>query len=162
MKYLPINNYHVYRNTRVSPQSLVMFTNKNFLPRVYVQVSHHQVLRRFLRNILKWSWCTEQVPADLINTVKRALYVDVKQIYVYCSSGKLLVKSFLLNIRYCFIFTCVSTHGATRKTKMHPHACLHGPHFLIAWNIQVLCNLLWNNQLCYSHARNFSSCLSRF
>ena len=35
----------------------------------------------------------------------------------------------------------MSTHGAMRNLQCIPVMCLLGPHFLVAWNIHVLCNL---------------------
>ena len=33
-------------------------------------------------------------------------------------------------------------HGATGKLQCIPVTCLRGPHFLMAWNIRIKCNLL--------------------
>ena len=42
-----------------------------------------------------------------------------------------------------FIVTCMSTCGATRNLQCIPVMGLHVPCFLMAWNINVLCNLLY-------------------
>ena len=43
-----------------------------------------------------------------------------------------------LEIRYR---SHVSMCGATRNSHCIPAMCLHGPRFLIAWNILISCNL---------------------
>ena len=42
---------------------------------------------------------------------------------------------------YNFIITCLATRGAMRNLQCMLVTCLHGPYFLMAWNIQVSCNL---------------------
>ena len=41
--------------------------------------------------------------------------------------------------------TCshVSTCGYTRNLQCNPVISLHGPRFLMAWNIQISCNILY-------------------
>ena len=55
----------------------------------------------------------------------------------YECSGDLRYHSNIAN----FIFTCVSTWGVTRNLQCIPVTCLHGPCFLVVWNIHILCNL---------------------
>ena len=35
----------------------------------------------------------------------------------------------------------MSMWGATRILQCIPVMCLHGPHFLVAWNMHISCNL---------------------
>ena len=53
-----------------------------------------------------------------------------------------------VQFNYNFIFICMYTHGTTRELHCIPITCLHGPRFLPACNMHVLCNLsckhAWN------------------
>ena len=49
---------------------------------------------------------------------------------------------YMILLNYNLTFTCVFMCNATRKLQCIPVTCLHGPCFLVVWNMHISCNLL--------------------
>ena len=89
----------------------------------------HHVLHKQTAHV----YCMNYTRACIL--VSTNMHVSVCFIGVHTGLGDTV----LLN--YNFIFTCVSTRGATRKLQCIPNMCLCGPCFLVVWSIHISCNL---------------------
>ena len=78
----------------------------------------------------------------------------------------------MVPLNYNFIFTCMSTSGAARKLQCISVTCLHGPRFLVVWNIHISCNLWsvitcgiathWSSYMCNTDTRNIIIYLGKY